>query len=504
MIIFALCLQFFCTQHTLGLSEPTSIVRDRLVDTAVRLVTSNEMIVGCIEGLECIMLEGAFHAKTGNLRRAWITFRKATVVAQLMKMDLPNPPPVEARGANIRLNSKLMWFRICYMDSFLSLMLGLPHVGQDTNMEIGVVDETPSSKLQRAHTHIARRIIERNRREASSHDLTATRQLDRELLEIANALPETFWVCPDFANLRPNTRESFLESLRLCDHLHHYNLVHLLHLPYLLRSEEESSYHTYSKITCVNASREIITRFISWSNANRDMFAVYCRIGDFFALMAGITVLLAHIDSHKFQVEDWRTHQRIADRTLVRHLLEIYEKVGMNTHDKLTRKSAEQLRALLDIERGAAEGIVSSAQGTVSCLEHHCGEVRLLIPYFGIINIGREGVTMDKPVGLDGSQHVPAAMPDCVHAANHFLSTVGFGDAMHQNSLATSYMPIQDVQSVPSALNASDDVEPQQLQYPGMAASLNDWAFQGVDAAFFDSLIRGATDWEPAIEGTGT
>jgi hypothetical protein len=504
MIIFALCLQFFCSQHTLGLSEPTSIMKDRLVDTAVRLVTSNEMIVACIEGLECIILEGAFHANTGNLRRAWIAFRKATVVAQLMKLDLPNPPPVEAHEANTRLKSKLMWFRICYMDSFLSLMLGLPHGGQDTNMEKEIADETPSGKLQRTHTHIARRIIERNRRETSSYNLTITRQLDRELLDVANALPEAFWVVPDFANLQPNSREAFLELLRLCDHLHHYNLVHLLHLPYLLRSEEDSSYHTYSKITCVNASREIITRFISWSNLNRDMIAVYCRIGDFFALMAGITILLAHIDSHKLQVEDWRTHRRIADRALVQHLLEIYERFGMYTNDNLTKKSAEQLRTLLDIERGAAQGIVSSAHGTVSCLEYHCGDLRLSIPYFGIINIGREGVTMDKPIGLDGSQHVRTDIPECVHAANHFLSTVGFGDAMHQNPQATPYLPAPDVQTVPSGAKATDDVDHRQLQYPSMAASLDDWAFQGVDAAFFDSLIRGATDWEPTLEGTGT
>lgn len=60
MIIFALFLQYFQTQHTYGLTESPLTIMDRLVETAVRLVTTNENIIGCVEGLECIILEGVF------------------------------------------------------------------------------------------------------------------------------------------------------------------------------------------------------------------------------------------------------------------------------------------------------------------------------------------------------------------------------------------------------------------------------------------------------------
>lgn len=265
MILLACFLQYLRSQDLCGLIEDPTTVMDRLVETASRFIASNENIVGCIEGLECIILEGVFQTTGGNLRRAWITFRKAMVMAQLMKMDLPNPPPVKALEANSKQDPKFMWFRIIYMDSYLSLMLGLPHGGGDTDMENDIPGETASSKLERAQALIARQIIDRNRSGTSFQDFTTTKIIDQKLLEAAKSLPDNFWLPPNFALLQPNTPEAFWVMMRLCDQLHHYNLVHLLHLPYLC-SENVSSYHTYSKITCINASREILSRVIAFRN----------------------------------------------------------------------------------------------------------------------------------------------------------------------------------------------------------------------------------------------
>jgi hypothetical protein len=113
--------------------------------------------------------------------------------------------------------------------------------------------------------------------------------------------------------------------------------------------------------------------------------------------MAGMTLILAHIDSHRLGVEDWRAHQRLGDRAMVEQLLELLERAEKQTHDILTTKSAEQLRCLLDIESDNARGVGHTAHTTVSCLEEHSGELQLSIPYYGIIKIGREGITKDWP-----------------------------------------------------------------------------------------------------------
>lgn len=76
MLTLALFLQYFQSQGWQDLPDHPHLVMDRLVDTAVRLVTSNENLICCMEGLECVILEGIFHTKGGNLRRAWLAFKK--------------------------------------------------------------------------------------------------------------------------------------------------------------------------------------------------------------------------------------------------------------------------------------------------------------------------------------------------------------------------------------------------------------------------------------------
>ena len=48
----------------------------------------------------------------------------------------------------------------------------------------------------------------------------------------------------------------------------------------------------------------------------------------------------------------------------------------------------------------------------------------------------------------------------------------------------------QNFQTLQSGLTSSDTISNTPQHYPGLTAGTNDWAFQGVDAAFFDSLIR--------------
>lgn len=69
-------------------------------------------------------------------------------------------------------------------------------------------------------------------------------------------------------------------------------------------------------MTCVNASREVLLRFIMFRGNNKNNFC--CRTVDFFALMAAITLLLAHLDSHRFsQTSNLLAHQYLSDRAMI-------------------------------------------------------------------------------------------------------------------------------------------------------------------------------------------
>jgi len=67
-----------------GLSETPKVIVQRLANTAISLVTTNDELIGSIEGLECVKLEAAYWLNWGNLRRSLIVMRRAVVIAQLM------------------------------------------------------------------------------------------------------------------------------------------------------------------------------------------------------------------------------------------------------------------------------------------------------------------------------------------------------------------------------------------------------------------------------------
>jgi hypothetical protein len=85
MFLLALLTQFFGPQNV---SDQAAVFMKDLADAAIRLVTTNDQMVGCWEGLECIIFEGVYQSNGGNLRRAWLAFRRAMVMAQMSKFQV--------------------------------------------------------------------------------------------------------------------------------------------------------------------------------------------------------------------------------------------------------------------------------------------------------------------------------------------------------------------------------------------------------------------------------
>jgi hypothetical protein len=74
--------QFDVTQ--LELYPSVESYMERLISIVQALVTSDDELVSTTEGLECLMLLGSFHINAGNPRRAWLNFRRAMNIGQLM------------------------------------------------------------------------------------------------------------------------------------------------------------------------------------------------------------------------------------------------------------------------------------------------------------------------------------------------------------------------------------------------------------------------------------
>ncbi|KZL84313.1 zn 2cys6 transcription factor, partial [Colletotrichum incanum] len=491
-----------------GLSEPPCEMMNRLADAAISLVTTNDDLVGSVEGLECVMLESLYQANGGNLRKGLIAIRRAMVVAQLMGFHKPGS---QAQGRVLdpdkKAHPEFIWFRIVFAERHLCLMLGLPQGTLDRSMasKAMLAGDTPMGRLERVHCVVASRLLERNQSDPSSQDFALTQELDAELQTAAEGLPSKWWLAANLATVVDNPEAMFWDMRRQFHQLFHYNLLNQLHLPYMLRSSSTGHKHDYSLITCVNASREVLSRFIMFRSFSR--VALCCRTIDFFALMAAMTLQIAHLDGHRrsaaalalsqrqgqpaAKTENLLAHQRPADRAMIEQTQESMEEVSRLHADALSAQSADLLQRLLAIESEAASGHAHRAN-SVSVQAPHaaeeldeepsndsCGAVRVYIPYFGVINIAREG-GISKEISINYDEGLSTE----TEGRRRELSTqpAAIGD----KSIAT-----QVVLQTPSS---TSEVFLQQCEYPIATAGVDDWAFQGIDMAFFDSLMRGAED----------
>lgn len=320
--------------------------------------------------------------------------------------------------------------------------------------------------------------------------------------------------------------DAFLEILRLGAQVYYYGLLIQLHLPYMMRIGDNIE-HEYSKITCVNASREILTRFIAHRSFNP--VSSCSRPVDFFALLAAMTLLLAHLDAqYHREMTNFLAHQLLSDCAMLDQVLERMNVISNINGDVITEKSARLVRRLLDIEAGAAEGSNYTARSVredddVQESKEEGEGLRLHIPYLGVIKIARQGpisreslqgnaasrryqtsqVELSQrapfPASNDGFSSLPNAPPTGEHHIS-YLNDIGHGSTFSGNLLALER---------PNAQLQSSKYEQSMLQYPSsshnnialqppvgllpIAAGVDDWAFQDVDIAFFDSLMRGAS-----------
>lgn len=232
----------------------------RLLDTATKLVTGNEELLGSLEGLECLILEGTFYINSGNLRRAWLAFRRALGLAQLMGLHNGNTLSLVSLDSESIASPSFMWYRIVHQDRYLALMLGLPAGTGETAIAVPAPltpGDCASEYHEQIHCTIMGQIIARNNRGDVAKDFSKTQEIDLALQKAAQSMSSGWWLLPSPKRRRRGDAGETLEDvLRILVHITHFHLLILLHLPYMFRTCPERSYG-YSKAACVNSSREL-------------------------------------------------------------------------------------------------------------------------------------------------------------------------------------------------------------------------------------------------------
>ncbi|PTB36284.1 hypothetical protein M441DRAFT_151739 [Trichoderma asperellum CBS 433.97] len=411
----AICLQQsdrFPEISKLWLDHSNCDAADQYFEAASRYVTSQDSLVVSYEGIETLMLEGLYHVSCGRLQLAWLVFRRALGIAHLVGLHIPQRRRQGKQQGSTSGSSPMcpatLWFRLVFMDRYLSLVLDLPMSVQDDSFMDDLVDLAPLEKLERAQAKLTSRIIFRNEQlrlgqrggDPAYDHYKETKDIDYLLSQATRSLPAQWWVFP-----RPQDARSADELrdmvAKIVHQLHHYNFVLLLHIPYILpgadgrRSNDAAHDYSNSKIAAMTAARELLSRSIVPIGSNRVSFSTRGIV--LKVLLSALTLLAVHLDSHRLGRENALGHQRPGDLITAERAIQSLETMGQKYDDKLCSSAARALRRMSAIEATAAGGVSyrtwsepSDMVCTECIVQEEANAVQMSFPHVGIINILRQ------------------------------------------------------------------------------------------------------------------
>ncbi|KAM0131448.1 hypothetical protein ACHAO1_007359 [Botrytis cinerea] len=463
LIYVAVCLQQLPHGYDasqLGITNSIELRIDKIVSTVSGLVTSDDELVASVQGLECLLLQGLFHMNAGNLRRAWLTFRRAMNIGQLMglhKREELSTTPLPPGGVNL-------WRSLMQADRYLSLLLGMPAGAEDSVILPHETFSNPNIDHDilfiRKLTNLAGGIIERNQSDYI-HAFASTQELDEKLENTGRGMPESWWEVPNYIETVSKDPSSAAKFDRIMSQIYYFQLESFLHLPFMIRAATERRYE-YSKFTCLKSSREIISRYLTIRRSGTKSFC--CKVVDFAAFTASVTLLLSILEippvgGDTIAIQD----QKRSDRELVETVLGAMDECA-SEDDVMAIQSVQVIKTLL-------------ASTSTS------GNLRLTIPYFGTVSIARTPTT-------NITESTPSIDTQSLDTTPSLMQNMSSGDSQHadnefDNSLNCPWAAAQPIVSFKSC--QLPPLEPEQ--------QIDDWSNLQVDnTMFFDSLLN--TDLE--------
>jgi hypothetical protein len=496
MFLFAAALRYLSPTETIpGLHKHHHHIMDDLAKAAIRIVTTNDSLLGSLEGLENIILEAFYHTDSGDIRQAWITMRRAVMAAQLLGLHRSGHYRYKIIDSRNDIDPETIWSSIVYMERVVSLLSGLPtSTGGIVLTQQGTQTEASDDcGLLTSLGNVAGKILERNQIEVPQQALELTKMIDEELLRISETLPAAFWRPAEFSGLAADSLGAFDEIRRVFDHSSYFTLIIQLHMPHML-CPSHSTQRMYSKMACVNASREILTRQIALRTFNP--VTACCRMNDFMALIAGMTLMLAHATSHcDNSAGNVLAHQRLGDRAMVQRALECITFISEVQEDQLAVRCASLLKDLLIIEEGAARKPDQSMNRSHEEPNNEEDSRDMLItraPFLGGMKISKGGIAVVAPLRAEHNQ------------GSGDISIGGIGSIRVNNPRSNAPTPAERAPSItrqqtgimsepshPESATQQDFLTQQDQLFADIASGFDDWSVLGMDTAFFESLMQG-------------
>lgn len=335
------------------------------VTTVSSLVTNADEHMLTLHGLECLMLLAVYHMNSASLRQAWLVVRRAMNLAHLMGFHRIVMQPDSDPAIPAVSNAKHLWRLFVDMDRYLGLHLRLPFGADD----VPVSDDADLQTIHRARINALSKEIADLDRDVTPQSYAKALALDEKLETNMRQMPRDFWDVPNIPSTA-RSPESFAALERLMVQMWHFEMKIFVHLPYLLRAPHESRY-VFSKVTALQASRNVLMRWFALRNAS--ITQACCRFAEIGVFIAAVTLSLDIVIELATKEKSEVQKTKGTDFAMICRLIGEMEKLAKaSTREKIAARSAIVLKKVLsslDPSRQAA------------------GKARLTIPFFGTVEL---------------------------------------------------------------------------------------------------------------------
>ena len=115
LLCIALCIQQLPPNidlQSLQIKVPLRELMEKIITFVSTTVTSDDDLIGSIEGIECLVLQAIYQTNAGNLRRSWLITRRAINVAQLMGLHRMSLKTSQEVPDSMETRRHYMWYQI--------------------------------------------------------------------------------------------------------------------------------------------------------------------------------------------------------------------------------------------------------------------------------------------------------------------------------------------------------------------------------------------------------
>jgi hypothetical protein len=335
------------------------------VSTVTSLVTSSDEQVMTLHGLETLLLLALYHMNSASLRQSWLVVRRGLSLAHLMgfqriitQSDL-NPPIAAISDA------KSIWRSFVDLDRYLGLHLRLPFGADD----YALPTDAGAHLVHRSRLNQLTRQVAELDRDVSPQAYSAALALDEQLESCMKEMPSDFWEVPNIPSTAKSP-ESFATLERLMVQVWHFEMKIFIHLPYLLRAHLDSRYQ-YSKVTALQACRNVLMRWFALRNAS--ITQACCRFAELGVFIAAVTLTLDIVIELGTKDKTEVKKTKGTDFAMICRLISEMEQLATaSPREKIAARSAVVLKKILS---------------SLDPSKQPGGKVRHTIPFFGTVEL---------------------------------------------------------------------------------------------------------------------